>query len=77
MTKLILKNYEISVGDINNYTHIFSELPEDLCKEMSDYIDNGPRYSNSSRYNFYTSIFKQHKGISFGTAKAAVLFLNF
>jgi len=72
MTKLILKNYEINVGGINNFTHICSELPEDLCKEMTDFIDNGPRYSNDCRYIFYTSVLKQHKGIRFGTAKAAV-----
>lgn len=69
---MILKGYSIELGTEDNFTHTFGSLPEELCKCMCDFIDNGPRYSNSSRYNYFTEKVKNHKGFSFGTAKAAV-----
>lgn len=71
---MTVKNYSIETGNQNTHTHTFRNLTEELCKAMCDITDNGERYSNSSRYNYSCNGVDTHKGIKFGTAKAAVQF---
>jgi len=69
--KIKLKQYTLSLDPKGEYT--FATLPEELCREMCDEIDNGERYAKDSRYHYTTKYFQRTKeGFHIGTAKGAV-----
>lgn len=69
---LLIKGYEIRISDEKNANYLWHQLPEALCKEMSEMTDHGERFSPSSRYQFSCNGVDNYKEIGFGTAKAAV-----
>jgi hypothetical protein len=70
---LVIKNYVIVPSSAKFATHNYFSLPEVLCQEMVDKQNRGQRYSLDSRYIYSCAGFSSnHKGIEFGTAKAAV-----
>lgn len=70
---LTIKNYVIQIADKDTATHIWHELPEDLCKELAEVTDQGEQFSTSSRFVYSCNGVSLHKDtFQFGTAKAAV-----
>lgn len=77
MKPIILKNHILYLADLleigMKYQGVFKlkDLPEELCKKICEYKDNGNRYSESSRYNYWT-MFDGKDDLIYNNAKAAV-----
>ena len=68
--RIKIDNFFIIAGKNEQYS--FSEIPENICKQIVAVADSGSRYSSSSRYTYSIGGYEDHKGIRFGTAKAVI-----
>jgi len=70
MKSIKIEGYIISYGADGE--HRFTELPEDVCKEMCTCKDAGEGYARDSRYTYSIKGHNKHKGIPLGTAKVVI-----